>query len=123
MVAVQVAAARAIPVLPNHTAPGDVILSSKASSGLTAPVQWDPEVEKLSLAHLGAACREALPAVVGPGAGQSGAPHAHEEEHHTSPEGSHASVDSSVEAAVGGRLLAVYIMSDMCCFPKQTKHN
>lgn len=72
-------------------------------------MQWDPEVEKLSLAHLGAACREALAAVLGPGAGPGGAQHALEEEHHTSPEGSHASVDSSMEAAVGGRLLTVHI--------------
>lgn len=99
----QVSAARAIPVLPNHTAPGDVILSSKASSGLTAPMHWDPELEKLSLAHLGAACREALAAVVGPGGGQGSAQHALDEEHRISPEGSHGSFDSSVEATVGGK--------------------
>ena len=110
---VQVAAARAIPVLPKHTAPGDVILSSRASSGLTAPVQWDPEMEKLSLAHLGAACREALPAVVGPGAAQGSGQHALEEEHRISPEGSHGSADSSVEATVGGQLLTVHIISNM----------
>ena len=91
---------RAIPVLPQHTAPGDVILSSKASSGLSPPVHWDPELEKLSLAHLGAACREALAAVVGPSGGQGIAQHALEEEAHISPEGSHGSFDSNAEAGV-----------------------
>ena len=94
-------------MLPNHTAPGNVILSSKASSGLTAPVHWDPELEKLSLAQLGAACREALAAVVGPG-GQGSSQHALEEEHHISPEGSHGSFDGSVEATVGGQSLLLF---------------
>ena len=99
-------------MLPNHTAPGNVILSSKASSGLSAPVHWDLELEKLSLAHLGAACREALAAVVGPGGGQGSAQHAFEEEHHISPEGSHGSLDSSAEATVGAQ--DCEHTSDMC---------
>lgn len=99
--ALQTSAARAVPVLPNHTAPGNVILSSKASSGLSCPVHWDSELEKLSLAHLGAACREALAAVVGPGGGQGSAQHALEEEHVISPEGSHGSFDSNVDSTVG----------------------
>ena len=114
-VGMQGSAARAIPVLPNHTAPGNVILSNKASSGLTAPVHWDSELEKLSLAHLGAACREALAAVVGPGGGQGIAQHALEEEHHISPEGSHGSLDSNVDSVVGEPLMslshATHIMS------------
>ncbi len=97
----QVSSGRAIPVLPHHTCPGNVILSSKASSGLSPPVHWDPEIEKLSLAHLGAACREALAAVVGPGGGQGSAQHALEEESHISPEGSHGSFDSNADTTIG----------------------
>ncbi len=97
----QISSGRAIPVLPHHTYPGNVILSSKASSGLSPPVHWDPEIEKLSLAHLGAACREALAAVVGPGGGQGSAQHALEEESHISPEGSHGSFDSNADTTIG----------------------
>lgn len=64
-------------------------------------MHWDPELEKLSLAHLGAACREALAAVVGPGAGLPGAQHALEEDPHISPEGSHGSFDSNADMGIG----------------------
>ncbi len=64
-------------------------------------MHWDPEIEKLSLAHLGAACREALAAVVGPGGGHGSAQHALEEEAHISPEGSHGSFDSNADTAIG----------------------
>ncbi|KAL0040215.1 hypothetical protein WJX77_000548 [Trebouxia sp. C0004] len=99
--AAQISSGRAIPVLPHHTYPGNVILSSKASSGLSPPVHWDPEIEKLSLAHLGAACREALAAVVGPGGGQGSTQHALQEEAHISPEGSHGSFDSNADTTIG----------------------
>ena len=109
----QISSGRAIPVLPHHTYRGNVILSSKASSGLSPPVHWDPEIEKLSLAHLGAACREALAAVVGPGGGQGSAQHALEEEAHISPEGSHGSFDSNADTAIGraSHCVAVYLHS------------
>jgi len=65
----QVSAGRPIPVLPQHTFPGNVILSSRATSGLSPPVLPDAELEKLSLGHLSAAARSmfaALEAVGGP---------------------------------------------------------
>ena len=59
----QACAARPIPVLPQHTFPGNVILSSRATSGLSPPVHPDPELEKLSLAHITAAARSVFTAV------------------------------------------------------------
>lgn len=53
----QVSAGRPIPILAQHTFPGNVILSSRATSGLAPPSLPDPELEKMCLAHLaGAAC-------------------------------------------------------------------
>lgn len=45
-------AGRPIPVLAQHTFPGNVILASRATSGLAPPSLPDPELEKLCLAHL-----------------------------------------------------------------------
>lgn len=59
----QACAARPIPVLPQHTFPGNVILSSRATSGLSPPVNPDPELEKLSLAHITAASRNIFAAL------------------------------------------------------------
>lgn len=59
----QVSAGRPIPVLPQHTFPGNVVLSSRATSGLSPPVLPDPNLEKLVLGHLAAAAREALNAL------------------------------------------------------------
>lgn len=56
----QISAGRPIPVLPQHTFPGNVILSSTATSGLSPPVVLDPELEKLSLGHLTAAAKNAI---------------------------------------------------------------
>lgn len=53
----QVSAGRPIPILAQHTFPGNVILSSRATSGLAPPSLPDPELDKMCLAHLaGAAC-------------------------------------------------------------------
>lgn len=52
LLVLQACAGRPIPVLPQHTFPGNVILSSRATSGLSPPVQPDPELEKLCLAHI-----------------------------------------------------------------------
>lgn len=70
----QVSAGRPIPVLPQHTFPGNVVLSSRATSGLSPPVLPDPNLEKLVLGHLAAAAREALSALadVPPGASDEG---------------------------------------------------
>ena len=56
----QVSAGRPIPVLPQHTFPGNVVLSSRAASGLSPPVPPDAELERLCVAHLAAAARDAL---------------------------------------------------------------
>ena len=47
-------------MLPQHTFPGNVILSSRATSGLSPPVLPDAELEKLSLGYLAAAAKNAL---------------------------------------------------------------
>ena len=47
-------------MLPQHTFPGNVILSSRATSGLSPPVLPDVELEKLSLGYLAAAAKNAL---------------------------------------------------------------
>ena len=60
---VQTCAGRPIPVLPQHTFPGNVILSTRATSGLSPPVDLDPELEKLCLAHITAAARNAFAAL------------------------------------------------------------
>ena len=53
----QVSAGRPIPILAQHTFPGNVILSPRATSGLAPPSLPDSELEKMCLAHLaGAAC-------------------------------------------------------------------
>jgi hypothetical protein len=59
----QVSAGRPIPVLPQHTFPGNVVLSSRAISGLSPPVLPDAELEKLCLGHLAAAAKDALNAL------------------------------------------------------------
>lgn len=59
----QVSAGRPIPVLPQHTFPGNVVLSSRATSGLSPPVLSDTELEKLCLGHMAAAAKEALNAL------------------------------------------------------------
>lgn len=59
----QVCAGRPIPVLPQHTFPGNVILSSRATSGLSPPVLHDPELEKLCLGHLHSAAKSVFAAV------------------------------------------------------------
>lgn len=56
----QVSAGRPIPVLPQHTFPGNVVLSSRATSGLSPPVLPDLNLERLVLGHLAAAAKEAL---------------------------------------------------------------
>ncbi len=61
--ALQVSAGRPIPVLPQHTFPGNVVLSSRATSGLSPPVLPDAEQEKLCLGHMAAAARDALNAL------------------------------------------------------------
>ncbi|KAK9822709.1 hypothetical protein WJX81_005943 [Elliptochloris bilobata] len=61
--AAQVSAGRPIPVLAQHTFPGNVILASRATSGLAPPSLHDPELEKMCLAHLAAAAKEALAAL------------------------------------------------------------
>jgi len=50
-----VSAGRPIPVLAQHTFPGNVILSARATSGLAPPSLPDAELEKLCLAHLAGA--------------------------------------------------------------------
>ena len=59
----QVSAGRPIPVLPQHTFPGSVVLSGRATSGLSPPVHPDAELERLCLGHLAAAAKEALAAL------------------------------------------------------------
>jgi hypothetical protein len=51
----QVSAGRPIPVLAQHTFPGNVILSARATSGLAPPSLPDAELERLCLAHLAGA--------------------------------------------------------------------
>lgn len=50
-------------MLPQHTFPGNVILSSRATSGLSPPVNADPELEKLSLTHITVAAKNAFAAL------------------------------------------------------------
>lgn len=52
-------------MLPQHTFPGNVILSSRATSGLSPPVIPDPELEKLCTAHLTAAAKSIFSALEG----------------------------------------------------------
>lgn len=52
-------------MLPQHTFPGNVILSSRASSGLSPPVQHDPELEKLCVGHITAAAKNVFSALEG----------------------------------------------------------
>ncbi len=47
-------------MLPQHTFPGNVVLSSRATSGLSPPVLPDLNLERLVLGHLAAAAKEAL---------------------------------------------------------------
>ena len=54
---------RPIPVLPQHTFPGNVILSSRATSGLSPPVVPDLELEKLCVGHITAAAKGVLAAL------------------------------------------------------------
>ncbi|KAK9915634.1 hypothetical protein WJX75_001835 [Coccomyxa subellipsoidea] len=61
--AAQVSAGRPIPVLPQHTFPGNVVLSSRATSGLSPPVLPDAELERLCLGHMAAAAKDALDAL------------------------------------------------------------
>ncbi|KAK9809260.1 hypothetical protein WJX72_012293 [[Myrmecia] bisecta] len=61
--AAQASAGRPIPVLAQHTFPGNVILSSRAVSGLSPPSLPDAELERLCLAHLASAAKDALAAL------------------------------------------------------------
>ena len=61
--AIQVAAGRPIPVLPHPVPAGFTILANRPEPGVSLPVHFDPELEKLTLAHLGAACKEASAAL------------------------------------------------------------
>ena len=71
------AAGRPIPVLPHPIPAGFTILANRPEPGVSLPVHFDPELEKLTLAHLAAACKEAsaalsregTPADAGSGAG------------------------------------------------------
>ena len=59
----QAAAGRCIPVLAQHTYPGNVILSAgtgAGSVGLAPPATGDRELERLCLGHLTAAARSAF---------------------------------------------------------------
>lgn len=60
--AVQGVAGRCIPVLPQHTFPGDVVISGRYAVGLAPPAVGDPELDKLCLGHLTAAARAAFAA-------------------------------------------------------------
>ena len=59
----QTCAGRPIPVLPQHTFPGNVILSSRATSGLSPLVNSDPELERLSIIHITTAAKNAFAAL------------------------------------------------------------
>lgn len=50
-------------MLPQHTFPGNVVLSSRATSGLSPPVLPDAELEKLCLGHMASAAKDALNAL------------------------------------------------------------
>ena len=50
-------------MLPQHTFPGNVVLSSRATSGLSPPVLPDAELERLCLGHMAAAAKDALDAL------------------------------------------------------------
>lgn len=59
----QTAAGRPIPLLPQPSQPGSVIQAGAALTGLTGPVELDPELERMSIAYLNLAARDALPVV------------------------------------------------------------
>ena len=50
-------------MLPQHTFPGNVVLSSRATSGLSPPVLPDAELERLCLGHMAAAAKDAFSAL------------------------------------------------------------